>query len=67
MYENMKIKIYMQKNINVKNVKGCVKKVNIYMNIYKVTSNRKVNIDTKKQNKEKIYKNNKYTNIQKCA
>ena len=63
----MKIKIYMQKNINVKNVKGCVKKVNIYMNIYKVTSNRKVNIDTKKQNKEKIYKNNKYTNIQKCA
>ena len=42
----MKIKIYMQKNINV--------------NIYKVTSNRNVNIDTKKQNKKYI----KITNIQ---
>ena len=40
MYENIKrqkhtnMQIYMQKNINVKNVKGYVKKLNIYIYIY---------------------------------
>ena len=50
----------MQKNINAKNVKEYVKKVNIYMKNFKVTSNRNVNKETNKQNKEKIYKNNKH-------
>ena len=50
----------MQKNINVKNVKEYVKKVNIYMKNFKVTSNRNVNKETNKQNKEKVYKNNKH-------
>ena len=50
----------MQKNINVKYVKEYVKKVNIYMKNFKVTSNRNVNKETNKQNKEKIYKNNKH-------
>ena len=65
-YENIKtykygnIQIYMQKNINAKNVKGCAEKVNIYLKNYKVTSNRNVNKETNKQNKEKIYKNCKY-------
>ena len=45
----------MQKNKNVKNVKEHVKKVNIYIKKYKVTSNRNV-----KPNKERIYKSNKY-------
>ena len=42
----------MQKNINVKNVKECVKKVNLYIYVknYKVTSSRNVN---KKINKTK--------------
>ena len=39
-YEN--IKIYTQKNVNVKNVKEYVRKVNIYIKDYKVTSNRNV-------------------------
>ena len=30
MYKYGNIKVYMQKNINVKNAKECVKKVNIY-------------------------------------
>ena len=81
-YDNIKIyrsgnvQIYMQKNKNVKNVKECVKKANIYRKNYKVTSNRNF-----KPNKEKIYKSNKYiemcikyiymqtrkqTNIKKC-
>ena len=57
-YENLKIykygniQIYMQKNINMKNVKECVKKVNIYMKNYKVTSNRNVDKETNKQNKK---------------
>ena len=61
MYENIKIykygniQIYMQKNKNVKNVKEYVKKVNIYIKNYKVTSNRNV-----KPNKKRIYKSNKY-------
>ena len=65
-YENIKtykygnIQIYMQKNINAKNVKGCIKKVNTYMKKYKVTSNRNVNKETNKHNKEKMYKNSKY-------
>ena len=37
-----------------------VKKVNIYIKNNKVISNRNVNKDTNKPNKEKIYKNNKY-------
>ena len=67
-YENIKIykygnmQICMEKNINVKNVKECVYKVNIYIYIYtyiyiknyKVTSNRNVNKGKNKQNKEKI-------------
>ena len=53
----------MQKNINVKNVKEYVKKVNIYMKNFKVTSNRNVNKETNKQNKEKVYKNNKHTEM----
>ena len=52
----------MQKNINEENVKGYLKKVNkyIYIKNYKVRSNRNVNKETNKRNKEKIYKNNKY-------
>ena len=41
-------------------MKEYVKKVNIYMKNFKVTSNRNVNKETNKQNKEKIYKNNKH-------
>ena len=37
----------------------CVKKVNIYMKNYEVTSNRKANKGTNRHNKEKIYKNKK--------
>ena len=48
----------MQKNKNVKNVKEYVKKVNIYIKNYKVTSNRNV-----KPNKERKYKSNKYIEI----
>ena len=55
--EIWKYKIFKQKNINLKNVKKCVKKVNIYMKNYKVTSNRNIYRETNKQNKEKIYKN----------
>ena len=36
----------------MKNVKECVKKVNIYMKNYKVTSNRNVDKETNKQNKK---------------
>ena len=50
----------MKKNINVKNVKEHVKNVSIYIKNHKVTSNRNVNKDTNKPNKEKIYKSNKY-------
>ena len=45
-YEYGNIHIYMQKNVNVKNVKKDVKKVNIYIKNYKVTSNRNVNKET---------------------
>ena len=66
------MQICMEKNINVKNVKECVQKVNIYIYIYtyiyiknyKVTSNRNVNKGKNKQTKKK-YKNNIYANIQK--
>ena len=44
----------------MKNVKECVKKINIYLKNYKVASNRNVNKKTNKWNKEKIYKNKKY-------
>ena len=54
----------MQKNINVKNVKEYEEKVNIYIKNYKVTSNRNINKEINKQDKEKIYQNNKY--IEKC-
>ena len=62
MYENIKrykyeiLQIHIKKNINVKNVKGYVKKVNVYMRNYKVQSNRNVNKETNKQNKEKYLK-----------
>ena len=36
--------IYMQKNINVKNVKEYIKKVNIHIKNYKVTNKTKKNI-----------------------
>ena len=47
----------MQKNINAKNVKGCLKKINIYEK--KLTNTETL---TKKQtnSKEKIYKNSKH-------
>ena len=54
----------MQKNINVKNVKEYEEKVNIYIKNYKVTCNRNINKEINKQDKEKIYQNNKY--IEKC-
>ena len=70
MYGNMKIykhgniQIYMLKNINVKNVNECVKKLNIYMKNYEIISNRNVDKETTKQNKEMIYKDrNVYKNI----
>ena len=45
----------MSKNKYVKNVKECVKRVNIYLKSYKVRSNRNVNKETNKYNKkEKI-------------
>ena len=44
----------------MKNVKEYAKKVNIYIKNNKVTSNRNVNKDTNKPNKEKINKSNKY-------
>ena len=47
----------MQKNINVKTVKEYVKKANIYIKNYKVTSDRNVNKETNKPNKKYIYKN----------
>ena len=54
-HENMKTNIYMSKNKYVKNVKECVKRVNIYLKSYKVRSNRNVNKETNKYNKkEKI-------------
>ena len=40
--------------------KKCVKKVNIYMKNYKVTSSRNVTKEINKENNEKIYKNIKY-------
>ena len=46
----------MKKNINVKNVKEHVKNVSIYIKNHKVTSNRNVNKDTNKPNKEKYVK-----------
>ena len=64
-YDNIKIykygniQIYIQKSQNVENVKEYVKKVNIYIKNYKVTSNRSI-----KPNKERIYKSNK--NIEMC-
>ena len=45
--------------MNVKNVKECVKKVNIYMK--KVTSSRNVNKATDKTKKK--YKNSKYVDM----
>ena len=42
-----------RKNINVRNVKEYVKKVNIYMKNHKIASNRNVNKDTNKPNKKK--------------
>ena len=39
----------MQENVNVKNVKEYVRKVNIYIKNYKVTSNRNVHKKTNKQ------------------
>ena len=53
----------MQKNTNVQNVKEYVKKVNIYIKNYKITSDRNLNIETNKPNKEKIYRSNKYTEM----
>ena len=53
----------MQKNINVQNVEEYVKKVNIYIKNYKITSNRNLNKETNKPNKEKIYIRNKYTEM----
>ena len=44
----------------MKNVKEYVRKVNIYIKDYKVTSNRNVHKKTNKRNKEEVYKNNKY-------
>ena len=53
-YKNTEIWKYL--NIheeNMKNVKECIKKLkSTYMKNYKVTSNRNVNKETNKQNKE---------------
>ena len=48
------MQIYTKKNINVRNVKEYIKKVNIYMKNYKVTSTRNVNKEINKQNKKNI-------------
>ena len=58
-YKN--IQKYMQKNINVKNVKEYVKKVNIYKYIKIMKQHT---IETLNQTKKKYIK---ATNIQKCA
>ena len=59
-YKYGNIQIYTKKNINVKNVKEYVKKVNIYIDIYKYTKSYKVTSNRNvKPNKEKIYKSNK--------
>ena len=49
--------MYMQSNIDRKNdVKEYLKKVNMYIKNYNVISNRNVNKETNKRNKEKTYK-----------
>ena len=49
--------MYMQSNIDRKNdVKEYLKKVNMYIKNYNVISNRNVNKETNKRNKEKMYK-----------
>ena len=54
-YKSGNIQIYTKKNINVKNVKEYVKKVNIYIDIYKYTKSYKVTSNRNvKPNKEKI-------------
>ena len=61
-YKYGKIQIYMKKNINVKNAKEWVKKVNTNMKNYKVTSNEtlaKIQINKTKKKYIKI-KNIKY-------
>ena len=50
----------MPKNINMKNVKDYVKKVNVHIKNYKTISNRTVNKETNKENKDRIYKNKKH-------
>ena len=47
----------------MKNVKKYLEKVNIHIKNHKVTSNKNVNKDTNKPNKEKIYKSNKYVEM----
>ena len=66
-YENIQIWKYANihvENINVKNVKEYVKKVNVCTKNYKVTSNRNVNKETNNQTKKKYIK---ATNIYKCV
>ena len=41
-------------------LKEYVKEVNVYIQNYKVTSNRNICKETNKRDNEKIYKNNKY-------
>ena len=62
-YKN--IQIWKYTNIHVEKCKCekckriCKQSKYIYMKNYKVTSNRNVNKETNKQNKERIYKNSK--------
>ena len=48
--------MYIQSNIDRENVKEYLKKVNMYIKNYNVISNRNVNKETNKRNKEKMYK-----------
>ena len=66
-YKYQNIQIYMERKMNVKNVKEYGKKVHIYIYIhmknFKVRSNQDFNNERNKQDKEKIFNKNKYIGI----
>ena len=65
-YKYGKIQIYMKKNINVKNAKEWVKKVNTNMKNYKVTSNEtlaKIQINKTKKKYVKMTNIQIYSNV----
>ena len=47
----------------MKKVNEYVKKVNIYIKNYKMTSNRNINKESNKPKQRKIYKGNKYMDM----